>query len=244
MQKLTLSLVDLSIAFIPVVVVLYLMWRSEFNIKKPMFALARMLLQLLVIGYFLLYIFNQGNAAVIVALLFFMMLVASWIALNVVAQRTWPLYLITLIALLFGGGSVLLVITQGVMKISPWYQAKMMIPLAGMIFSSSMTGISIALERFESEYLALVEATSLSKKTITQKAFHAAMIPIINTMFAVGVVALPGMMTGQILSGVEPYIAARYQIMVMCMIFSATGLTVYVFLMLYTRCLINKQVKQ
>jgi len=63
-------------------------------------------------------------------------------------------------------------------------------------------------------------------------------------MFAVGVVALPGMMTGQILSGVEPYIAARYQIMVMCMIFSATGLTVYVFLMLYTRCLINKQVKQ
>ena len=57
-----------------------------------------------------------------------------------------------------------------------------------------------------------------------------AMIPVINALFAVGLVSLPGMMTGQILSGVSPLIAARYQIMVMLMIFSAAGLSTALFL--------------
>jgi putative ABC transport system permease protein len=56
------------------------------------------------------------------------------------------------------------------------------------------------------------------------------MIPNINAMFAVGLVSLPGMMTGQILSGVSPFIAARYQIMVMCMLLSAAGISAFVFL--------------
>ena len=61
-------------------------------------------------------------------------------------------------------------------------------------------------------------------------AYQAAMIPVINSLFAVGLVSLPGMMTGQILSGVSPLIASRYQIMVMCMIFSAAGISTAVFL--------------
>jgi putative ABC transport system permease protein len=63
-------------------------------------------------------------------------------------------------------------------------------------------------------------------------AFQASLIPIINSLFAVGLVSIPGMMTGQILSGVEPYIAARYQIMVMCMIFGSAGISSALFLML------------
>jgi len=58
------------------------------------------------------------------------------------------------------------------------------------------------------------------------------MIPVINSFFAVGLVSLPGMMTGQILSGVSPLVAVRYQIMVMCMIFGAAGLSTVCFLML------------
>jgi putative ABC transport system permease protein len=61
-------------------------------------------------------------------------------------------------------------------------------------------------------------------------AYHAAMIPVINSLFAVGLVSLPGMMTGQILSGVSPLIAARYQIMVMCMIFASAGISTAIFL--------------
>jgi putative ABC transport system permease protein len=61
-------------------------------------------------------------------------------------------------------------------------------------------------------------------------AMRAALIPITNSLFAVGLVSLPGMMTGQILSGISPIIAIRYQIMVMCMIFSAVGLSSAIFL--------------
>ncbi|MHA2032017.1 MAG: ABC transporter permease, partial [Candidatus Kariarchaeaceae archaeon] len=61
-------------------------------------------------------------------------------------------------------------------------------------------------------------------------ALKASLIPITNSLFAVGLVSIPGMMTGQILSGVSPLIAARYQIMVMCMVFGAAGISSAIFL--------------
>ena len=64
------------------------------------------------------------------------------------------------------------------------------------------------------------------------EALKASLIPITNSLFAVGLVSLPGMMTGQILSGVSPFIAARYQIMVMCMIFASAGISAASFLAL------------
>ena len=82
----------------------------------------------------------------------------------------------------------------------------------------------------------------LAAKTMTERnvtydkargiALKAALIPITNSLFAVGLVSLPGMMTGQILSGISPLVAVRYQIMVMCMLFSAVGLSSYLFLVL------------
>jgi putative ABC transport system permease protein len=66
-------------------------------------------------------------------------------------------------------------------------------------------------------------------------AFKAALIPITNALFDVGLVSLPGMMTGQIIAGVDPPIAARYQIMVMCMLFSSAGLSAACFLYFLTR---------
>ena len=79
--------------------------------------------------------------------------------------------------------------------------------------------MSLAAERFESETtrgIRYVEARNT--------AMDAALIPQINALLAVGLVSLPGMMTGQILSGVEPLVAVKYQIVVMCMIFSSAGL--------------------
>jgi putative ABC transport system permease protein len=63
-------------------------------------------------------------------------------------------------------------------------------------------------------------------------AFQTSMIPNINALVAVGIVSLPGMMTGQILSGVSPFVAARYQIMVMCMVFASAGIASAIFLIL------------
>ena len=62
-----------------------------------------------------------------------------------------------------------------------------------------------------------------------------AMIPLVNSLMAVGLVSLPGMMTGQVLSGVSPLIAARYQILVMCMLFAASGISTACFLTLWMR---------
>jgi putative ABC transport system permease protein len=100
-----------------------------------------------------------------------------------------------------------------------------MIPLAGMIFATAMTSISLAGERVQSELM-----QGKSYENASKVAFNTSMIPNINAMFAVGLVSLPGMMTGQILSGVSPFIAARYQIMVMCMLFAAAGISAFIFL--------------
>lgn len=225
-----ISLTELFIGFIPVIFVLFLLWRSSHNTKSAALSIARMFIQLMLVGYVLLFIFDNPQPVVTSLILLLMTMIASWIALGVGKKMTIKLYSSALAAIVFGGGSVLLVVTQAVLNIEPWYNPRYMLPLAGMIFSSSMTAISLSLERFESEL-----DNGINQQEAMNKAFNAAMIPVINSMLAVGVVSLPGMMTGQILSGVEPIVAARYQIMVMCMMFSATGFTVYIFNYLLTR---------
>jgi putative ABC transport system permease protein len=123
-------------------------------------------------------------------------------------------------------------VTEGVLDLEPWYQPQYMIPLAGMIFASSMNSVSIAAERLMAE-----KANNHPWDDMRNLALKAAMIPVVNGLFAVGLVTLPGTMTGQILSGVDPLIAARYQIMVMCMLFGAAGLSTALYL-----TLIRKQI--
>ncbi len=226
----TISVPQLALSFIPVAVVLFLMWRWGHGFGRGLQAIARMLLQLTLIGYVLIYIFQTDSGLVIAGVLTVMLLAASWIALNTVDLPRGPLFFASLISVLVGGGSTLLLITQGVLRLDPWYLPSYMIPLAGMIFAASMTNISLALERLYAELgngVAFEQARSI--------AFRTSMIPVINSCLAVGLISLPGMMTGQILSGVSPLIAARYQIMVMCMIFGAAGLSTVCFLVMVRR---------
>jgi len=194
--------------------------------KTALYALARMFLQLLLIGYFLIYIFKAESSWIVLATLSVMLLAASWIALRTVKEQK-ALYLKALISISIGGGFTLILVTQFVLELQPWYQPSYMIPLAGMIFANAMTAISLAVERFE-----MGISGGLPYKQASAEAYNTALIPVLNGLFAVGLVSLPGMMTGQILSGVSPLIAARYQIMVMAMIFGASGLSVLLFLQL------------
>jgi putative ABC transport system permease protein len=93
-----------------------------------------------------------------------------------------------------------------------------------------MNSVSIAAERFQAELDR--DSTPIRARNI---AMNAAMIPLVNSLFAVGIVSLPGMMTGQVLSGISPLIAARYQILVMCMLFSASGISAACYLNWLTR---------
>ena len=230
----TIPLTSLALLLAPVALVLWVQYRWSLNYKEGLYAIGRMLGQLLIIGYFLGSIFNAESAWIIVLILSIMVFASSWIALRTVKVDRQKLFVIVLVSIAVGSGSILLLVTQGVLRIDPWYKATIMIPLAGMIFSNALNAISLAAERFTDEYdrgKGYEEARSIAYKT--------ALIPIINALFAVGLVSLPGMMTGQILSGVDPLIAARYQIMVMAMIFASGGLASAIYLILLKKYLID-----
>lgn len=223
-QNIPLS--QLAIAFAPAIVVIVLLYRWSLGGGNAIYALVRMLVQLLLIGYLLTFIFDTDKQWLVLTVLLVMVAVASWIALRTVSvERRNALYLSTLYASIIGGGIILALIILAVLRVEPWYQPNQLIPLAGMIFANSMNCISLAVERLNSE----VER-GIPYDKARNIAFNTAMIPIINSLFAVGLVSLPGMMTGQILSGVSPLIAVRYQIMVMCMVFGSAGITTALFL--------------
>jgi putative ABC transport system permease protein len=223
----TIPLSNLALAFIPVIIVIAVIWRWQLDYKHSIYAVGRMLIQLLLIGYVLTYIFQTNSTYIVITALSLMLGIASWIALRTISVPRKKLYLSSVSAIVLGGGSVLLLITQWVLVLSPWYSATMIIPLAGMIFANCMNSISLAGERLEAE---INNGSSYDKAKII--ALRAALIPIINSLLAVGLVSLPGMMTGQILSGVSPLLAVRYQVMVMCMIFGSAGMTSAIFLYL------------
>ncbi|MEE9445802.1 MAG: ABC transporter permease [Cocleimonas sp.] len=223
----TISLTSLLLLLIPVALVLWIQFKWLLNYKEGAYSIVRMLGQLVIIGYFLGYIFNAQSAWVIVLVLCVMVIASSWIALRTVKVQRQKLFSIVLFSLLVGGGSILALVTQGVLQIDPWFSAKIMIPMAGMIFSNALNAISLAAERFSDE-----QSRGEPYEVARNIAFRTAMIPIINSLFAVGLVSLPGMMTGQILSGVDPLIAARYQILVMAMIFASGGIASAMYLTL------------
>ena len=222
-----ITLTDIAVAFIPVIVTLIIIFYWSQSVKYAAIAVLRMLIQLLLIGYALEFIFNANNQWIIIAVLCFMLIAASWIALGALPVKRSTLLGYSLAAIAVGGVFNLVLITQGVLHADPWYQPAIMIPLAGMIFSNSMNSVSLAGERLYSE---LEHHNDYPRARNT--AFQAAMIPLINSLLAVGLVSLPGMMTGQILAGTSPLIAARYQIIVMCMVFSSAGISAALFLWL------------
>lgn len=222
-----IGLGNLLIAFLPAFAVIFILYRWTREGPESVYALARMLGQLLVIGYFLSFIFESDSSLIVLAVLMVMVLVSSWIALRTVKLARHSLYLYATTAILLGGGLSLAVSTQLVLNLEPFYSAQYLIPLAGMAFANAMNSVSICAERFQSE----IDRGGDSREA-RGVAFKAALIPITNSLFAVGLVSFPGMMTGQILAGIDPLIAARYQIMVMCMLFSSAGLSAACFLQL------------
>lgn len=220
-----IPVLNLAIAFVPVILVWLVMLRWSLPSRQVIHANARMLIQLLLVGYALAYIFTVQRGGVVIAVLAVMLLAASAIAMRPITRRFRHLFWVIAVSIIAGGVSTLLVVTQLVLDLGRWYEPHYLVPLGGMIFSNCMNSISLAAERFESE-LAQHQPLLECRRT----ALNAAMIPQINTLLAVGIVALPGMMTGQILAGVEPLVAAQYQIVVMCMIFGSAGLSTAVYL--------------
>ena len=215
-----IPLANLMLGFIPVIILIGIMYFWGLKISNSIYANFRMLIQLLLIGYILTFIFETDEPIIIALVVLFMILMSAWIAMRPLKESGIYPFIVIFLSLALSGLAVLFLISQFIVDLPRWFEPSFVVPIAGMIFANSMNTVSLAGERFFIEK-DRGEGYEESRKI----ALETALIPQINALFAVGLVSLPGMMTGQILSGIEPLMAARYQIMVMCMIFSTAGLS-------------------
>lgn len=217
----------LALAFVPVAAVLVIIHRWSLGIRTGLVAILRMVSQLLLVGYVLTFVFGSERAAVTVSVVALMLAIAGWIALRPLGSDRLGHYPSALVGISVGALSALVIATQGVLAPPTWFDPSLVIPLAGIVLANSMNTVSLAAERFRAE-----RARGVGYRDARHTAMSTALIPMTNSLLAVGLVSLPGMMTGQILSGVAPLIAARYQILVMCMIFGSAGLATSSYLVL------------
>jgi putative ABC transport system permease protein len=215
----------LALALLPLLVVGWISWRWAAQTGELLIATGRMVVQLLAVGYVLVFLFEVENPWAGAGIVAFMILVSSWIAVRTVRAGRLRAYGDAVLAVGVGGVLILALVVIGVLDLDPWYQMKYLVPLAGMIFANAMTAVTLSAERYGAEReggKAAVEARNI--------AWNASLIPQVNAFLAVGLVSLPGMMTGQILAGASPLDAVRYQIMVMAMVMGSAGFAVAVFL--------------
>jgi putative ABC transport system permease protein len=231
-----ITLDGLVLAFLPAAIVIGILFYWSAGAKTAAYATLRMLIQLLLIGYVLVYIFDAERPWIIIAVLLVMLAAASWIAIRPVRKKQPHVFRNALVAISVGGVLVLVLVSQIVIGVEPWFSPRYVVPLAGMIFAGAMNAVSLAAERLQAE-----SERGVPRFEARRIAFQASLIPIINSLFAVGVVALPGMMTGQILSGVSPLVAAKYQIVVMSMLFGVSGISAALYLLLQGRNEVRQQ---
>ncbi len=173
----TIPLTNLALTFIPVGIVVWILYRWSLGSGTAIYSVFRMLVQLLLVGYVLTYIFDSDKSVVVLAVLLLMLLVSSWISLRPIRQKNRGTYFQVLLAISLGGVTTLALVTGAVLELNPWFTPSMMIPLAGMIFANSMNTVSVAAERFE------CEISGLDYEQARHRAMKAAMIPVINSSF-------------------------------------------------------------
>ncbi len=215
--------------------------------RTLLIAAARTVGQLLLVGLVLDWVFHANRWYIVVGILALMTGVAGMTAVQR-NKRPFPgLWLNTLISI---WAASWLTTALGLWIINwhsgDWLRPQYAIPLMGMVLGNTLNGISVGLNAFTESLvsrrdevegaLALGATRWEAARPPVRQAVRMGMIPIINTMMIVGLVSLPGLMTGQLLAGTDPIEAVKYQIVIMFMIASTTALgTVGVVLLSYLR---------
>ena len=221
-----ISLFNLALSFIPLLVSVFIFYLWTIEIRTTIYAMVRMLSQLILVGYLLNYLFAAEQDIIFIAVLGVMISVSAWIALRPLAHKDSRLYVKSLSAIALSGTLILFFTLEFVLELDNLLAPNYLIPLAGMVYAQAMNSLSLAAERFD------IERSNNADYFAARKiAMQTSLIPSLNIFFAVGLVSLPGMMTGQILSGISPLIAVRYQIVVMGMIFAAGAIAVFFYLL-------------
>lgn len=202
--------------------------------RKLLTASVRTVLQLLLLGVVLQWVFSAGEPWPVIGMMSFMIVMAGFEAVRRTSRRVPGSYAAGLLAM---GTSSLCVALYGILvvvRVDPWYTPQYIVPILGMILGNTLNGISLgletALEGFDRDrdgvemLLAHGASVTEASRDVVRRAVRTGMIPILNSMIAAGIVSIPGMMTGQILAGQDPAAAARYQIFILFSIAAGVAL--------------------
>ena len=202
--------------------------------KRLIIASIRTVAQLALVGLLLEKVFKMQAWWGIILLMILMIFAASRSSVGRLSRRFAGVNIISFASLTAVGFFITFSVTQGVIRVDPWYSPQYVIPILGMVLGNCLTAISLCLDnlleelsdkRDEIEMRLSLGATSWEAAIISvQNSVRKGLIPITNSMMVVGIVSVPGMMTGQIIAGASPISAVKYQIMIMFMIAAATAL--------------------
>lgn len=239
MDIIDLSWWQLAIGFIILVIPAAILWRYKTGLNKQLvISTVRMTLQLLFVGYYLEYLFKYDNPWINVGWILIMVIVADFATIDRSELRRKKSLLISIfLATLLGIIIIDVFFLELVIQLPKLLAAQYTIPITGMVLGNCLRSNVIGINAF---YYGLAEnqeryrfylASGASRAEATFPFFRDALKksanPTLASMATIGLVSLPGMMTGQILSGSSPLIAIKYQIMIMLAIFSGTILSVY-----------------
>lgn len=214
--------------------------------RRLLVASVRTTVQLLLVGMVLQQVFALQSPRVVVVWMLFMAVVAGVAAVRRSDRRYPGIWWDSVLSIWLASWIVTGIALTGIVGVDPWWKAQYSIPLLGMILGNALNGISLGLDRLGEELtsrrgevelrLTLGATRWEAALPALRKAVRTGMIPILNSMNVVGLVSLPGMMTGQLLAGVDPVEAVKYQIVIMFLIAAGTALgTVGVVLLGYRR---------
>jgi len=236
MTVISLGAVDLVLAASLVMLLAGLSFWLHLGLAGQLLVAAlRTTVQLLLIGLVLKALFAHANEALVIMLSFVMLLIAGREVMARQHRRfggIWG-YALGTMSMFISAFATTLFAVLVVVGNDPWYAPQYAIPLLGMMLGNTMNGVALALDRMTQSVwqqravietrLALGQEWRVAMNDITRDSIRIGMMPMINAMAAAGIVSLPGMMTGQILSGTAPMEAVKYQIMIMFMITAGTG---------------------
>lgn len=239
-----LSILQLSVAYIFVFILLIIFkYRGIRRERQIIIASFRMTIQLTIMGYILMYIFKNPSWWLTSLMILIMISFAIFNAVKrVKISMSQNLKKIMALSMFVGSLACASFFIIIILNVRPWFNPQYFIPICGMIFGNSMTGISLGANKLCSDMqdkramiensLMLGATPSAATKEIVNNAFDSAILPTMNNMLTMGIVSLPGMMTGQILSGTFPLTAIKYQIGIMLAILGSTSLTTVIFVTL------------
>jgi len=247
----TLNLWQFALIYLLLIVVLLIMKKCKINQTKLLVvASLRMTVQLALAGLALTYILNNPHPLFTVGYLLLMTGFAIYTALSRNKGINKRFKIIVGISLAGTGLSIVcffIMAVVGVNLFNPQYT----IPISGMIMGNAMTGVSLGLRVFNenintqrNQIDALLNIGATPQKILipfVNRALETALLPTLNSMIGMGIISLPGMMTGQILSGTLPMTAILYQIAILIAICAVTCLSVFCSLYFGYKTLYNKR---